>query len=99
MLKGEENFFCLVTNEHVINENLIQQGARIEFRYDGERKHRKIYLNTYERFIRHYKDYGLDATVVEILPKDNISYEYFLLPNLEYVNNFNNLIYKYITKI
>ena len=35
LFKGEENFFCLVTNEYVINENLIRQGARIEFKYDG----------------------------------------------------------------
>ena len=36
----------------------------------------------------------IDATVIEILPDDNIKTKYFLLPDKNYINEFNELINK-----
>ena len=56
-----------------------------------KKKRIKIELNKNERFIRNFIDFNIDCTIVEILPKDNISEDYFLLPNIDYSNNFDNL--------
>ena len=42
LFKGEEEFFCLMSNEHVINKKLI----KIAFKYDGESKYNEIYYST-----------------------------------------------------
>ena len=52
----------------------------------------KIKLNPEERLIRNFKDIKVDATVIEILPSDNIPLNYFLLPNIDYINNYDELI-------
>jgi hypothetical protein len=44
--KGEENFFCLMSCEHVIKKELIEKKEKISFYYDNESKikeKRKIY--------------------------------------------------------
>ena len=38
----------------------------------------------------------IDATVIEILPEDNISKDYFLIPPIDYMYNFNSLLNKEI---
>jgi len=97
LFKGGEEFFCLMSNEHVINKKLIEQQAKIKIKYDGENKYNEFHLKSYRRFIRHFRDMGIDATIVEILPEVNISRNYFLYPNLDYMQNFNKLINNYIT--
>ena len=88
--KGEEDFFCLMTNEHVITRELIEQQQEITFYYDGKSECNTNSLNRNERFIKNFKKEGIDATIVEIIPEDNISKDYFLLPNMDYMFNYNN---------
>ena len=100
----EKPFYCLMTNEHVISENMIKEKETITFYYDNESERRTIKLEN--RTIKEFKKeinqelgdpYRLDATVVEILPEDNIDKEYFLLPNYDYIYNYNALNSKEIT--
>ena len=97
-------FYCLMTNEHVISENMIKEKETITFYYDNESERRTIKLEN--RTIKEFKKeinqelgdpYSLDATVVQILPEDNIGKEYFLLPNYDYIYNYNALNSKEIT--
>ena len=95
ILKNKD-FNCLVTCENSINKNRIDKKEEVNIIYDSENKNKEIFLDTNERYIkRFFDDYHLDITVIEILPKDNISKEYFLLPNIDFnYNNLNELINK-----
>ena len=95
----KEDFFCLMTNGHVIEKELIEQNNEIKFYYDVGNKCNKICLNINERFIRNFKDIGIDSTIIEILPKDNISKNYFLIANTDYMFNYDNLLNKDITVV
>ena len=98
--KGEEEFFSLMTNEHSITKELIEQRKTITIYYDSESIVKEIQLNPNERFIKEFNtDINIDATVIEIIPKDNIEKNYFLLPLLDYMDIFNELINKEITII
>ena len=80
-LQKEKNpFYCLITNEHVIPEDLIENNTEIEILYakDTQEEIFKIKLNKKERFIRNYGYLGVDATVIEIFPEKNeINKEFF----------------------
>ena len=76
--------FFLMSNEHVIDKNLIENKEIIEIHYDYGFKSIKIKLDNNERLINEYKtNYNLDVTTVEILKEDNINDDYFLLPYLK----------------
>ena len=90
--KGEQDFYCLMTNEHVVTKKLVEQNQKIDVYYDSEDKYIIINLNTEERFIKDFRDDTIDATVIEILPKDNIPKHYFLLPLKDYRDNYDELI-------
>ena len=75
---------------------MIQKGKLINLYYDNEEKVKEIELDTSERFIKDFKDIGIDATVIEILPKDGIDKDHFLIPPVYYMFNFNDLINKKI---
>ena len=49
----------------------------------------KIKLNNYKRFIKSFKDINIDCQIVEILKEDEIDEKIFLLPSINYRNNFN----------
>ena len=97
LFKGDQNFFCLITCEHVITREMVNQRAKIEFFYDSlNRKPKQIILNPEERIIKDFRNphdikYDLDVIVIEILPKDNISSEFFLEPDINSINKFKNL--------
>ena len=97
--KDQQDFFCLMTNEHVITKELIEKKETITFYYDSESKNREIVLNPEERFIKEFTDMKIDATVIEILPKDKIPEDYFLTVLLDYLYNYKQLIGKEITII
>ena len=40
--KDQQDFFCLMTNEHVITKELIEKKETITFYYDSESKNREI---------------------------------------------------------
>ena len=77
LYKGNNPFYCLLTN--FINKN----NENIEIFYDNQNKMCKIHMNEKERYILSYSFINIDVTIIEILPKDNINENYFLLPNLE----------------
>ena len=86
--KSNKPFYCLITCEHVIKEEMINSGKKVEFNYNNKKSKLNIFLNKDERFIRSYRYINIDATVVEILPEDNINEEFFLLPNMDYINGY-----------
>ena len=86
--KKNKQFYCLMTNEHVIKQNMISNKETIKVFYDNQRKNFELELDKNERFIQDFLYLGLDVTLIEVLPKDNISDDYFLLPNLEYINGY-----------
>ena len=97
LFKDEEDFYCLMTNEHVITKDMIKNKDTINFYYDNNNtKIKVISLNTNERYIKNFKDknFSIDATVIEILPEDHIPEEYFLLPNIYYMKKFHELLDK-----
>ena len=53
-------------------------------------------MNSNERYILNFKEnnFGIDATLIEILPEDHIPKDYFLLPDIYYMKKFNELIDK-----
>ena len=91
-----ENYYFLISNEHIITNDMIKNQEEIEVQFDNEFTKIKIVLNQKERYIKAFKgldNINLDITVVQILPKDCIEDSYFLLAG-ENINNFNknNLI-------
>ena len=75
--KRNEDFFCLITNEHVISKDMLKKKEKITFYFDGEEKENEIYLNRDERIIKDFINMDIDATVIEILPDDNIKKNIF----------------------
>ena len=64
--------------------------------YDNEFKSTTINLNNNKRYMKSFKDIGLDITIVEILKEDNISKVFYLHPEVEVMLNnelINNKIY------
>ena len=99
LFKGEDDFYCLISNEHIITKNMIEKKEKIKIYYDNESKIKEIILNSDERFIKDFRDINIDATVIEIITKDNIEKEYYLLPYLDYMNNYEKLKNEEITII
>ena len=99
LFKGTQDFFCLITCEHVVKREMVIQRQTINFFYDSlEQRPKQIVLNPNERLIQDFrnpnlkeKEYDIDAIVIEILPKDYISKEYFLKPDIGSIHNFINL--------
>ena len=80
-----------MSNEHVINKEMIKSKDNIEVYYDNQHKKIIINLDKNERFIQDYRYLNIDLTVVEILEKDKVDEYYFLLPNLDYINKYEEL--------
>ena len=76
--KRNEDFFCLITNEHIISKDMIKKREKITFYFDGEEKENEIYLNRDERIIKDFINMDIDATFIEILPGDNIKKKIFI---------------------
>ena len=89
--KDDKDFFCLLTVEECLSKDMIERTEDIKFYYDNESKLKKISLNKKERFIKNFNDMGINSTVIEITPKDEISKDYFLLPVINYTDEFNEL--------
>ena len=49
VFKQEKDFFCLITLEEVISNELNEQNEGINFSYDSKSKQKKISLNPQER--------------------------------------------------
>ena len=89
LFKGQEEFFCMMTCEHVIKREMFRQRKTISFYYDSVNfKTIGITLDPNERFIQDFRslnemdsniDINIDATVIQILPKDSIPKEFTFL--------------------
>jgi len=86
----QELFYCLMSNKHVISKDIINSNNNVFVCCGNETKIVEINLDEKERYIKNFEDIGLDITVVEILYKDNISGNWFLIPELETINNLIN---------
>ena len=91
LFKDDQDFFCLITTREAITKELIKRKEYIKFFYDDESKIKKISLNSEERFIKSFEDIGIDSIVIEILPADGIEENYFLLPMINYLDEFEEL--------
>ena len=91
ILKESKDFFCLISTEENITKDMIENKEKITFYYNDESESKSISLNSKERFIKIFKDIGINSTVVEILPEDNIEKEYFLLPKIIQDNNYKDM--------
>ena len=72
------------------------QKWKISLFFDSDAETREIILDLSERYIKDFTSVGIDAIVIEILPKEDIPKEYFLLTDLNYLYNSNKLINKEI---
>ena len=87
--KGENPLYCLVSEENAISEEMLNKNEKIEVYYDNQQKKIDVNLEKSDRFIIKYKD--LNATLIEIISEDKVDESYFLLPNLDYINDSKTL--------
>ena len=83
-LKFERNkkpFHCLMTNEHALTKDRINKKEKIIIKYENEKKELSLELNKEERIILDFKDFNIDISIVEIIPKDKIDDTLFLSPS------------------
>ena len=86
-------YYYLMTNSNLITTEIIDSQKEIEIYYDFEKEKKSIILDKEEREINEYITNNLDITIIQILDKDNIDENYFLLPNLDYNNLENKKIF------
>ena len=92
LIKLEKNnrpLFCLMTNEHIIKDEMVENKNVIDVLYNNKKNEIKIKLDKYKRFIKSFRDINIDCQIVEILKEDEIDEKIFLLPSINYRNNFN----------
>jgi len=92
LFRRNKEFFCLMMNGQIITKKMIEQKQPIIFYYDNGNKNKEITLNNDERYIKDLSEINLSAIIIEILPDDNIEKDFFLLPNIDYNYDFNELI-------
>ena len=107
--KGQDELYCMMTCEHVIKREMIQQRKTISFYYDSiNLKTIGITLDPNKRLIQDFRslsemdsniDINIDATVIEILPEDKIPKEFYLSINEDYIDNYDSLSNKDIAII
>ena len=86
--KNDKDFFCLMTSNENITDDMVKRRETIKLFYDNESKIKKIELNSKERYIKNFSDISINSMVIELLPSDEIDKDYFLLP---IINEFGNL--------
>ena len=80
--RNNKPFYCIMTNNHVITSNLIDNKKKVTIKYENETKELSFDLNNEERIIICFQEStNIDVTIVEIIPKDKIDESYFLEPN------------------
>ena len=89
--RDNKPFHCLITNQHVITKDMVDNKEAITIIYDNENKVLKLRLDIKKRIIVCFKDfYYLDITLVEIIKDDKIKDEFYLLPDVDHNNQFQN---------
>ena len=98
LLKGNKDLYCLMTNRHVIKK-MVNLRQKLNISYDNLRYNFTLELDSNKRFIIDFIYMNLDAIIIEILPTDNIDYKYFLMPDFNYKNGYNQYLTKKIVII
>ena len=89
--RNKEPFHCLLTNQHVITSDMVNNKETITIKYDNENKVLQLELNPKRRIIVCFQDfYKLDVTLVEIIKDDKIKEEFYLSPKVNYNYSFND---------
>ena len=87
-LKFERNnklFYCLMTNQHVINPEIVKKKKEITIYYNNEQKSLTILLDDQDRIIVCFKEIlNIDVTLIEIIPKDQVDNFYFWTPKTNF---------------
>ena len=101
LYKENKPLFVLMTNEHVIENDMIEKKEKLLIYYNNQNNSLNITLNKNERFIQTYtKKLWIDCTIVEILDKDKINQKYFLHPNLNHnISNYKELTNRTISVV
>ena len=86
-IKGNLYYF-LVTCAHSITKEDINSKMTISIFYGKKETEKKMELDNNKRFIKCFIDDDIDATIIEILPEDNIPEEKYLCPDLNYKNGY-----------
>jgi len=93
--RNHKQFYCIMTNQHVITPENISNQEEIKIKYDNEKKYLIIKLDVKERIIKCFKeDWLLDITIIEILSKDKIDNSFFLLPKYNFYEAYEQIINK-----
>ena len=79
-------FKCLIINSNFIPTEINEQ-TMIVFFHNEEIGKKEIQLNSNERIIHNFNEIGI--TIIEILPKDIISDDCFLIPDINYMREIN----------
>ena len=96
-LRNNKSFHCLMTNEHIISSDLVENKEKIKIKFENETKKIEIELNNEERIIILFETiFKLDIAIIQIINKDNIEDSYFLSPYNNFEENNNNFIGKEI---
>ena len=96
-LRNKKDYHCLMTNEHIISEELIEQKSEIAIYYNNLKEVFIFKLDKQERIIIFFKEtLNIDLTVIEILEKDNINEEFFLDPSYQYIDGYQKFFGKEI---
>ena len=66
--RGNNPFYCLISCEHVLKEEFINEKYEMQIYYEQEKKKLNIILDEGKRFIKYFK--YVDTSVVEILRED-----------------------------
>ena len=91
----EKNFFCLIAENKIITEEMLNKKESLQFNYDNFKKNVTINLNKDERYIKNFTEKKVDVIIIEILSKDGIEESYFLK---SFINtNYDELKNKEIT--
>jgi len=87
---NDKQKFFLMTCEHMIDSQMINQNETIQIRYSQNKISNNIKLNKNERIIQDFIFLNIDATIVEIIEKDIIKEVYFLSPCMIDLNECKN---------
>jgi len=94
LLKGNKDLYCLMTNRHVITKKMVVLKQKLNISYDNLKYNFTLELDSNKRKIRDFNYMNFDAIIIEILLTDKVDYQYFLLPDMNYKNGYN----QYLTK-
>ena len=85
----QRNF--LITCEHCISQKNIDSKITVLIYYKEKNDEikKEIKLDNNKRFMKCFVDIGIDVTLIEIIPEDNIPEDKYLFPDLNYKNGYN----------